>query len=438
MSDKIGARIETLDRTTGESRVYQVVEAYIAANARQDIVVNSAGILALRDAPIRLILEETCRDGSDATKSTFDGQDITLHSFWPFTAAAGTTFSHGTGSGTYSYVTTGTQTHLPEIEVRPGTQTLQSDFSSFSTAGMPENMWNTETRVATLADQSQQYTQIVYGSAFSYRPSDFGVTSAGDYTSISGVQASVTVIQELTTRIGMLTYAAYETLNKFRFIFEYNPHGLNNNVGFRDNASGRVVLTFSHVYTPRTEFIGVGSDRLALMKASTYGDGDGYIVNGRQVAFTRSSDLETQNTYRKYQRQVIAKRLGFTGPSGGDVWGQTIYIPFSQWSLETHAYRLLKLTFDGQDNSDDKVRHLSTVRHVEGGELNQETVFLKMSVPSAFNTIRFQPSTASFRSGIRNLKSVRVQLLNYDLTPFNLHGRDISVSLMFTTVANYR
>lgn len=430
-ADKTGARIEGNDHVTDEFRQFQVLFAYVPpgrAVAQQ----TDGGNLGYTDASVRLVLGTSPRHAQDPTKCVFEGQSIALHDFWPFTGtyAASAAGATSTAPGTWRLVATGTGY---EVEIAPGPLTLSTDYTTGTTEqlGVAPHVWNSETRAVVLADGSLQTSpRLHFGGAHLYRPSDFEVNYRGDYTAAGTVTASVTTIQEMTTRVGLLTYARYEQNNKFRFLMEYNCNGIDSNRGFRDvTSSGSVVLTFSKVYAPRTEYISRGSDILARDKQQRAGDGDGFLVNGRQVGFTRSADVETQERFRDYQRQYIATRLGLTS----DVWGQSLYEGLSQWALDTHPYRIIMLTFDDQPNSSDQVRHVTTVSDVGTNQqrLEPTTVFLKQTLPSAYNVLRFQPSSAHF-IGTRNLNVVRVRILNHDLTPHNMHGREVSVSLLFT------
>ena len=256
-SNKTGSRIETLTQN-GEARVVQILFAY--APDRFEVAQNGTNPLASTSGVVRLVFEIPIRDDQDSTTCFFADQDVTLHNFWPFTAGS-FTFTpssdvNSTQPGTWRLITTATVGNRYEIEIAPSSATLQSDFATGTAqkAGLPENVWNSSVRSITLSDGSVQYGRQHFGGVTIFENSDLTIDYAGDYSSISTLTASVTMVQEMATRTAIVTSHTYDSQDRFRWIFEYNPNGLNDGHGFRDAASGNIVLTFSHIYNPRTEY----------------------------------------------------------------------------------------------------------------------------------------------------------------------------------------
>ena len=89
------------------------------------------------------------------------------------------------------------------------------------------------------------------------------VVWGGQYNDVTTLASSIGVSNDITTRIGIVTYSAYEQ-DHFRMLVEYNHRGLNGNRGFEDRVpSGNIVLTFSRLFAPRTEYFGASSSTLA-------------------------------------------------------------------------------------------------------------------------------------------------------------------------------
>ena len=228
-------------------------------------------------------------------------------------------------------------------------------------------------------------------------PSTMAVTWGGQYKSIENLNASVGVSNDITTRIGICTYAGYQR-NFFRYIFEYNHRNVNGSRGFHDTiSSGNIVLTFSRIFAPRTEyFANTGNDMARIMN------------EGEHIS--------------KYTEQIIARRLGITS----DLFGYSEYVAPAQWYLDGQPYRLLQFL----DPNGDEMGETSHT-HVMGSEV-ETTVFGKLIIPSAYNTIRFQAYEMALHNP-RNLRYVRIRLLDYNQNPYPLHGRELTFSVLLVT-----
>ncbi|MBC83251.1 MAG: hypothetical protein CL454_00150 [Acidimicrobiaceae bacterium] len=232
-------------------------------------------------------------------------------------------------------------------------------------------------------------------------PSTFTVSWGGQYTNMDTVGASLGVSNDVTTRIGIVTYARFEN-NAFRYLIEYNHRGLNANRGFEDTvANGTIVLTFSHVAEPRTEFFGASSSDMARLENE---------MRGKVSPFTE---------------QIILRRLGFTL----DVHGLSQHLANSQWMLDGQPYRILQF-LDAEGNKLGETSHVHTM-----GPNRQSDIFGKLIIPSAYNTVRFQ----AYELGLtrpRTLRFIRIRLLGYDEMPYPLHGRELTFSLLLTCNMN--
>ena len=233
-------------------------------------------------------------------------------------------------------------------------------------------------------------------------PSTMFVEWPGQYTGLedanaNAIGASMTVTNNVTTRVGLCTYAAYEK-NYFRYVIEYNHRGVNGGRGFYDSIAGNrnIVLTFSRMFGPRTEWFGASSSAMHRL--------------------TREGRMMT-----KFQNQILLRRLGVTR----DVFGETNYMADSQWFLDSQPYRLLQFL-------DESGQHLGASTHLHVMDERTTPVFGKLIIPSAYNTIRFQGFNVDFDRP-RNLQRIRIRLLDFDETPYPLHGRDLSFSLLLTT-----
>jgi len=232
-------------------------------------------------------------------------------------------------------------------------------------------------------------------------PSNFTVSWGGQYTNANTMSASLGVSNDITTRIGIVTYARFEN-NAFRYLIEYNHRGLNANRGFEDSvANGTIVLTFSRILEPRTEFFGESSSEMARMEPE---------MQGRVSDFTE---------------QIPLRRLGITR----DVFGKSQYLANAQWMLDGQPYRLLQF-LDEEGHRLGETSHFHTM-----GSQRQSDVFGKLIIPSAYNTVRFQ----AYELGLtrpRTLRYVRIRLLGYDEMPYPLHGRELTFSLLLTCNMN--
>lgn len=275
---------------------------------------------------------------------------------------------------------------LDGTEIVPGRREIALRIGSPATLGIPIG--------GSLHAVTPTTSDILY-------PSNFTVSWGGQYTNLSTVSASLGVSNDITTRIGIVTYARFEN-NAFRYLIEYNHRGLNANRGFEDSvASGSIVLTFSRILEPRTEFFGESSSAMARMEPE---------MRGRVSEFTE---------------QILLRRLGITR----NVFGKSHYLANSQWMLDGQPYRLLQF-LDEEGHRLGETSHFHTM-----GSEKQSDVFGKLIIPSAYNTVRFQAYELGL-SRPRTLRYVRIRLLGYDEMPYPLHGRELTFSLLLTCNMN--
>ena len=229
-------------------------------------------------------------------------------------------------------------------------------------------------------------------------PSMFHVQWGGQYTDASSVVSSIGVSNDVSTRTGIVTYARFEN-GAFRYLIEYNHRGLNNDRGFEDGTAnnGTIVLTFSRVTQPRTEYFGASASDLARHDPE---------MRGKVSAFTE---------------QIILRRLGVIR----NRFGESQYLATSQWMLEGQPYRILQF-FDEQGNKLGETSHTHTM-----SRQHETDIFGKLIIPSAYNTVRFQALELAFTRP-KTLRVIRIRLLGYDEMPYPLHGRELTFSLLLT------
>lgn len=256
-------------------------------------------------------------------------------------------------------------------------------------------------RVGTLASLAVPIRNVLHAvtptSVGVLYPSTFTVSWGGQYTNMTTVAASLGVSNDVTTRIGVVTYARFEN-GAFRYLIEYNHRGLNANRGFEDVApNGTIVLTFSRIAEPRTEFFGESSSAMARLMP------------------------EMRSKVSNFTEQIVLRRLGITA----DVFGTSHHMANAQWMLDGQPYRLLQF-LDAEGNKLGETSHFHTM-----GSERQSDVFGKLIIPSAYNTIRFQAYELGM-SRPRSLRHIRIRLLGYDEMPYPLHGRELTFSLLLT------
>ena len=275
---------------------------------------------------------------------------------------------------------------LDGTEIVPGRREITLRIGTLATLGISMG--------GSLHPVTPVTTDVLY-------PSNFTINWGGQYTNANNVAASLGVSNDITTRIGIVTYARFEH-NAFRYLIEYNHRGLNANRGFEDSvANGTIVLTFSRVLEPRTEFFGESSSAMARTEPE---------MRGRVSEFTE---------------QIILRRLGLTR----NIFGKSHYVANSQWMLDGQPYRLLQFL-------DEEGHRLGETSHFHSmGSERQSDVFGKLIIPSAYNTVRYQ----AYELGLtrpRALRYVRIRLLGYDEMPYPLHGRELTFSLLLTCNTN--
>jgi hypothetical protein len=237
---------------------------------------------------------------------------------------------------------------------------------------------------------------VNYTTAPLLLPSTMLVEWGGQYTDAAGVEASVSVTNNISTRVGICTYAGYE--NKyFRYLIEYNAAGVNSGRGFYDSISGNnnIVLTFSRISAPRVEYFGESSSAMHRL-----------TKEGRMLT--------------RFQNQILLYRLGVVD----DRFGDSTYVAQSQWYLDNMPYRLLQFLDEGG-------AHLGASEHVHIIDENTSPVFAKLIFPSAYNNVRWQAFEIQFDTP-RNLSRIRIRLLDFDESLYPLHGRELTFSVLLT------
>ena len=279
------------------------------------------------------------------------------------------------------------------------------------------------------------------GSQNLYFTSDMNITYGGDYTAGPTAQfhadASMTIVNENQTRIGIVTLTDFDPHNKFRIIFEYNPNGLRNGKGFDDvTKDGNVFLTFSRVMEPRIELLPENTDAMAVF---------GSPLKRKDMVFSYDvRNLEWPDTFigppkagevghslLPRQKQNVGTLIGATN----NLFGKSSYILPSQWNIEPQVYRLLVI----EPFSEVFTAHTALCTAVDndadgtislGEKTNNTKIFMKIPIPSAYNVSGPQPRQFSLLPAIY-LNKLRIRILDFDMTPHPLHGREMTISLIF-------
>ena len=337
------------------------------ANSAATVDTIASGDIFAANSLLRLTLD-------NAIAPTMTGAGLILSNFYfdgVFVAKTVNTFA-----GDWESVLDGNEIIAGRRELVLRVQTLASIHISMNGALYPINPVTTE---------------YVY-------PSMFHVQWGGQYTNASGVEASIGVSNDVSTRTGIVTYARFEN-SAFRYLIEYNHRGLNNGRGFEDTVAnnGNIILTFSRIAEPRSEYFGGSASALAR------------------------HDPEMSSKVSAFTEQIILRRLGIIR----DVFGKSQHLASSQWYLEGQPYRILQF-FDEQGNKLGETSHTHTM-----SRQHETDIFGKLIIPAAYNTVRFQALELSFTRP-KTLRVIRIKLLGYDEMPYPLHGRELTFSLLLT------
>ena len=272
---------------------------------------------------------------------------------------------------------------------------FDSDYASWSGAGTNTVTITNVDGWASLTINGEPLDPTTAGALL---PSTMLVEWPGQYTTAAdSVVSGIDITNNVTTRIGVVTYVGYEG-RSFRYVIEYNAAGVNGGRGFHDSIGNNrnIFLTFSRLFSTRTEWFGASSSAMHRL--------------------TREGRMLT-----KFQNQILLQRLGVTA----DVFGETNYVADSQWWLDSMPYRLIQI-LDDTDSS-----QIGQSSHVHVMDERSTPVLGKQIFPSAYNVVRWQGYEMQFDRP-RNLQRIRVNLLDFDESPYPLHGREMSFSILLT------
>mgnify|MGYP006084639795 CR=1 FL=1 len=383
-----------------------------------------------KDARLRLVLENV----SLLDETTFSNT-ITVTNFWPFNGTYTRQTSHTTDVGPASVNTwcivnkNDSDNYMFEIELRagkdnpasvehtPGGVTYGTE-RAMTDDGSPPFAWAPSYRTVVHDDSSIQQQPVVYfGQRRYYYPSDAQVISRGEYADI-GIGAgdivtpSVTLVDELTTRVGIITHTGYDLFNRFTYMFEYNPDGIRNGEGFVDKAYQIAYSPSGQILRPPTTMEGVRttSGNVSLTMSPVFSTRTEYMAE--------SSDF-LRNGENRIPQQCVLRRLGINK----DMYAQSIYVAPSMWNLETEPYRLVVLSVLGANNS-------TTNHSAYAGDIKIEDVISKMIVPSSLNLRGYIPQAIDLQKDV-DISNIRIQILNSDGTPYPMHGNEYSLTLSF-------
>jgi len=272
-----------------------------------------------------------------------------------------------------------------------------------------------------------------------YNFTDMRVEYGGDYTTAPTAQfhadASMTVVDNNETRIGIVTHSDFHAFTKFRVIFEYNPNGLNGGKGFNDiTHDGNIQFTFSRVYEPRLELLPEHTDKMAALGSHQKIKDMLFSYDVRNYDWPdsfRGESLADGHSLLSRQHQRLATVLGATE----NMFGQSAYIMPAQWNIDPVAYRLLliepyKTTVTAHTTLCTKVNDDQEGTISLGENSDNHNIFMKIVVPNAYNVQGPQPRMFSLQPPVY-IEKIRVRIMDEDLTPYPFHGREFSLSLSF-------
>ena len=339
-------------------------------------------------------------------------------------------------------------THTTLYGATPTSSSTPNDFFEHMTHGTESAIQNT-TQIFSWGPISNGVTDAVLsvptvcfpGSQNLYFTSDMNITYGGDYTTDSTSQfhadASMTIVNENQTRIGIVTFTDFDPYNKFRIVFEYNPNGLRNGKGFDDTTrEGNIFLTFSRVFEPRLEILSENTDALAVFGSSKKIKDMVFSYDVRNLHWPdtfvgKPLPNEIGHALLSRQKQNIGTIIGATR----NLFGRSSYILPSQWNLDPQTYRLLVLepfteVFTAHSAFCEAIDECSDGIVSLGEKTNNTKIFMKLPLPSAYHMSGPQPRQFSLMPPI-NLNKLRIRILDFDMTPHPLHGRELSISLVF-------
>lgn len=339
-------------------------------------------------------------------------------------------------------------THTTLYGASPASTFTPNDFFVHMTHGVESAIQNT-TQIFSWGPISNGVTDAILsvptvcfpGSQNLYFTSDMNITYGGDYSTDSTSQfhadASMTIVNENQTRIGIVTFTDFDPFNKFRIIFEYNPNGLRNGKGFDDTTrDGNVFLTFSRVLEPRIEILSENTDALAVFGSSKKIKDMVFSYDVRNLdwpdTFAGKPLLnEIGHALLSRQKQNVGTIIGATK----NLFGRSSYIFPSQWNLDPQTYRLLVLepfteVFTAHSAFCEAIDDCSDGIVSLGEKTNNTKIFMKLPLPSAYHMAGPQPRQFSLLPPIK-IKKLRIRILDFDMTPHPLHGRELTISLVF-------
>ena len=292
----------------------------------------------------------------------------------------------------------------------------------------------------TLSDEELSVPTVCFpGSQCAYFSTHLEVTFGGDYLTPATAQfnadASMTVVSKNETRIGIVTLSTFDAFQKFRILFEYNPNGLNGGKGFDDTTTpgDNVFFTFSRVLEPRLELLPEHTDALAIF-------GSNRRVKDMAFAYDVRNDdwpdmfagpSKDGHPLLARQSQQVANLLGATK----NLFGRSAYVLPAQWNLDPMPYRVLMIepfreTTTGHTTLCTKTNDELDGTVALGDRTSNANVFMKIPIPSAYNVPGPQARQLQLSPPV-HVEKIRIRVLDHDLTPYPLHGREMTISLVF-------
>lgn len=430
-----GARVEaTNDRT------FRIIAAYVPRTNNQTIYNNGS---TFEDARVRFVLQEDVweDDLKETTGIVQNFATINVKGFYPFDGTYDHVASFSSISeqskNNWSLVTENTKTLNAEIEIRAGRAALSITLNPATPGvartfdekdGFPPFAFAWQNVSARHEDKSYQINKLAYGQQNLVFPSDVHIQERGTYSKMEDVilnGASLTLVDDLTTRIGIVNDVGYDHIRKFYMAVQYNPLGICGGKGFADRAytvspklakengltgvrtqSGTVTVTISPVFS--------------IMPELLVDETDAYAFARLQLPFTNTM----------HPRQNIYRRLGFTT---NPLLLASAYEADGTWVLDNSPFRLVQMTFDNlTERSTSTPLQVIVQDRVNGRTHIIHNVILKIVHPSSYNVRGFVPQKLELPA-LQNVHKVRIQMLKEDGSVYNMHGSEFTMTLAFTS-----
>ena len=277
------------------------------------------------------------------------------------------------------------------------------------------------------------------GSQCAYFSTHLEVTFGGDYVTPATAQfsadASMTVISKNETRVGIVTLSTFDAFHKFRLLFEYNPNGLNGGKGFDDTTTpgDNVFFTFSRVFEPRLELLPEHTDAFAIFGSSRKVKDMAFAYDVRNDDWPDMFAGPSDDDFPRGPPAPAGRR-----PSRRDEEPVRSLGVRAARAVEPGPQALPDPDDRALPRDDDRAHypvHMKTDDDLDGtialgDRTSNANVFMKIPIPSAYNVPGPQPRQLQLSPPV-HVEKIRIRVLDHDLTPYPMHGREMTISLVF-------